>query len=427
MNAKLVFRSTFIGALLLLGYSNCGRFGQKSTQIQTGESTQNSVVEYFSPSELLDDSVVKYDPPLEITKGGVYSGNWKSENSAQPAVVVKTSEPVTIKNCRTKSRGIHIHAPWSKVNLQVIGCVAIGLNSNTADKPTGRFIAAEGFESIVISQNLFKSTGGIYLNSWKPGQGSGHIEISQNLALDIDGRQSDGKGGYNGKFSWAQFAQLNTVQSNPDVKISWNRTINNPRQSFIEDTVNLYNSSGTSAQSILIENNLFQGAFAIDPAASYSGGGIMLGDGCESGYSTAQFNTVIETSNYGIAIANGNHQKVIGNVILGRGVLNDGTLLDLDTDAGLYARNYCNSPNVDPKLNFATDNVVSWGSPTSTNANARWDTSTSAAVDPANLKVNRLEPLNQLVPETVITHYIEAHLERAKVAQKYFGPQIPKR
>lgn len=407
------FFAFFLISILTILYTNCAQVNSSSSEIDS----QNS----FHLHSSLDDSHVNYEPPLVITKGGKYSGNWKSEDPNVAAVTVKTSEPVVLENCRTKSRGHGIKA-GSRANLTVDGCIGLGLNPNVAGKSAGRFLAVEGFESLVARRNLFANTGGIYLYSWKPGQGSGVITITENYGINIDGRQSNGQNGFNGKFNWAQFVQLNGIKSNPKVEISWNKTLNEPRRSFTEDTVNLYESSGTASQKIDIHDNLFIGAYGIDPSAAYSGGGIMLGDGCDSGYSQAVNNTVIETSNYGIAIANGNHQEIRNNVVLGTGQLSDGTLLDAESDAGIYARNYCNDPNQDMTTNFSTGNIVGWGTPTSSASNARWDSAVSGSVAPSNQSQTRIEPTSSAVSPSIIEYYKADHELRAKKAGKLFGP-----
>lgn len=389
------------------------------TVIGLGCSSQIGMVAKSS-AENSDVAPLMFDGPLTITKGGTYSGNWESLDFKTPAVKVMTSEPVIIENCNLRFRGHGILSPWTNANLIVRNCKGVGLNSMTLGESTGRFFAAEGFQSIELTNNTLVQNSGIYLNGWD-GAGTGRIFISENYAENIDGRLSDGKGGYQNDFYRVQFVQLNNIKNNPRVEISWNKVYNQPRASFVEDTINIHASSGTPTNSINIENNLLIGAYQIDPAAAYSGGGIMVGDGCEnSGYTTAQNNTVIQTSNYGIAIANGNNQKILNNVILGTGVLKDGTLLDADSDAGIYVRNYCNDPTHDPSTVFATGNKVGWGTPTATNAHGRWDLNNGAAAS-QNFNNTQISPLDKAIDWTLLDQAIADHESRAKAAGKIFG------
>lgn len=372
------------------------------------------------PAPTSTGTTITYSAPIVITKGGTYTGNWESLDAFVPAVTVKTYDPVIIENCNIRHRGIGISAPWSRSNLTVRYCNGQGLNSMVVNRSTGRFIASEGFESLVAYRNTFSQSGGIYLNSWS--SGSGVIKIYENFAKNMDGRQSDGNGGFSTGKDWAQFVQLNSVKNNPNVEIAWNKVYNEPRKSFIEDTVNLYNTTGTSSSKIKVHDNLFIGAYAPNPEASYSGGGIMMGDGCGNSntYSAAYQNTIIETSNYGIAMANGNYNDITNNVVLATGRLSDGTFLDAENDAGLYARNYCSDPNHNPATNTSRGNKVGWGTPSLSNMNGRWDTGLGG-VDPANVLTYRVDPLNRAIPQSMLDQAIADHEARAVAAGKKFG------
>ena len=51
------------------------------------------------------DSGVTFSRPLVITAGGTYTGDWQSTDPSVPAVMVLTTEPVTILNSRLKGPG----------------------------------------------------------------------------------------------------------------------------------------------------------------------------------------------------------------------------------------------------------------------------------------------------------------------------------
>ncbi|GGO22290.1 hypothetical protein [Deinococcus humi] len=351
----------------LVGTLTCGNgvFGDPAVG-------QTKVCELFVPSvtEAAPSAPLVYNPPLTITKGGTYTGAWESLDANTPAVLVKTGEPVTIENCTLRGKGILIKAPWVSAQLTVRGCTGLGLNPDDVTRIPGRFVHAEGFNSVTIERNALINTAGIYLNAWA-GSNAAPVIVRYNRARDIEGRYSDGKSGFQDKFYRVQFLQLNAVKNAVGVDIGWNRIDNTARKSHVEDTINLYASSGTAASPIRVHDNLINGAFGTPPSGSYSGGGIMLGDG-KGEHQEAVKNTVLEASNYGIAVAGGNNMRVLDNVALGTGQLPDGTLLDADPDAGFYGRNYSKETR-DASTVLFQNNYSGWGRPKKGQPDARWD------------------------------------------------------
>ncbi|GGO39476.1 hypothetical protein GCM10008949_47670 [Deinococcus humi] len=333
---------------------------------------KTKVCQVFVPSgaQPTPASPLVYASPLTITRGGTYSGAWESLDAKTPAVLVMTGEPVVIENCALRGKGILIKAPWVAAQLTVRGCTGQGLNPDDVTRTPGRFVHAEGFKSVTIERNALSDTSGIYLNGWTGGNVA-PVTVRYNRARDIEGRYSNGKGGFQDKFYRVQFLQLNDVKNAPGVDIGWNRIDNTARKSHVEDTISLFASSGAAASPIRVHDNLINGAYGTPPSGRYSGGGILLGD-ASGEHQEAVGNTVLETSNYGIAVAGGHHMRVLDNVVLGTGQLPDGTLLDADPDAGFYARNYSKKAS-DPATVVFQDNLSGWGRPTKDNPNARWD------------------------------------------------------
>lgn len=358
--------------------------------------------------------------PLVITKGGTYSGEYLSNDPSVPAIRIKTSEPIILENCTLRGRGHLIDASWTSANLTVRNCKGYGLNPNDRTRIPGRFLQAEGVVSLLIENNFMEKTAGIYINKWQGNKGLPvSIVIRNNLVRNIEGRYSDGNGGFQDKFHRVQFVQFNGMRDISGAEIAWNRVENTARQSHVEDVINIYDSTGTANSPIRIHDNLINGAFSGRPDASYSGGGIMMGDGCNSGYTEATGNTVLETSNYGIAVAGGHHQKISGNTMLALGKLSDGTLLDADSDSGFYMRNYCQTPN-DASTVIAEGNTVGWGTPTASNADARWDWSVTAGVERNN---SSIQAANRAVNPLLLAQAITAWESRAKAAGMIAGPR----
>lgn len=82
--------------------------------------------------------------------------------------------------------------------------------------------------------------------------------------------------------------------------------------SNLSDIISLYKSNGTSAKNIVVEGNYLVGG-----GPSTTGGGIMLGDN-EGSYQIARNNILINPGQYGVAIAGGNYNSIIGNTVLSK-------------------------------------------------------------------------------------------------------------
>jgi hypothetical protein len=298
-----------------------------------------------------------YSRPTVITKGGTYSGHWESLDPRTPAVTIRTSEPVTLVNSRLRGRGDLIQTAVENARLTVRNCYGYGLNPNVAGKAPGRFVHAEYFSSIKVENNYLEGTSGIYLLNYRGDPAAGDsVKILGNRVHNIDGRKSDGQGGWldynvrirleNGKaeegFEIRQFLQVDKVRGVPGMEVAWNEVVNDPGASRVEDNINVYLSSGTRESPLLIHHNYIRGAYTIQPWQasykdktysydwSYSGGGILLGDGAAkvaaqaSAYVRAYDNQVVSTTNYGIAIAAGHDNQFSSNRIVSSGLLPDG-------------------------------------------------------------------------------------------------------
>ncbi len=167
--------------------------------------------------------------------------------------------------------------------------------------------------------------------------------------------------------NWCSFAQLDKVRHLAGVEIAWNEVINEPGASAVEDNISIYLSSGTKESPIRIHDNFIRGAFPIDAAKqSYSGGGIMLGDGVDKNgpdgdpaYVVAEHNQVLETVNYGIAISAGHYCQIIANRIVSAGVLADGRAIDAQ-NVGAYVWDSYKAGADRFFENSGRDNLIGW-------------------------------------------------------------------
>jgi hypothetical protein len=339
------------------------------------------------------------DNPLVITRGGTYSGAWSSDNPKIPVVLIKTTEPVILSKSVFTGRGILVQSGVDHTKLLITNCKGVGLKPNLAGLCAGRFLDDESFDALRVEHCEMEHTAGIYLRDFAgdrniSAKAARTIEIVDNLAMEIDGRKTDEQGQYlkfnlrkNRKtgateagFMEVQFLQLDGIHAVPGIEIAWNHVINHPQLSRVEDNINIYNSSGTPASPIKVHDNCIRGAYNCDPEAhsgsddtfdydnSYSGGGIMLGDGSakqpadRSGYVLACDNVVIGTTNYGIAIASGHNISFARNLIVSSGILKSGKPVAAQ-NVGAYVWNASASNRKLPAAfveNGGTDNRVGW-------------------------------------------------------------------
>ncbi len=295
--------------------------------------------------------------PLVIRSGGTYSGTWESLDPKVAAVTVLTSEPVVLENAYVRGVGHLISAPWSQAHLTVRNVQGMALRPTEAGRYPGRFVHAEGYRHVTIENSSLADTSGIYLNASTSGA---TVRILRNRATNIDGRKSDGAGGYAGVY-YVQFVQLNSGRDLVDSEIAWNEVVNDAYASRVEDVISLYATTGTATHPVVVHDNFIHGAYPLNPAVDgYSGGGIMLGDG-GGAYLHAINNHVVGTTNYGIAISGGHDNRIDANRVVSCGLLEDGTRVAAQ-NVGIYVWNIGSDPAF--ARNTGSANQVAWASKT---------------------------------------------------------------
>jgi hypothetical protein len=327
-------------------------------------------------------AAVQWSAPITITHGGTYTGNWQSLNAKVPAVQIDTSEPVVIENSQVSGRGDLIATAYNGAHLIVRNTTGTALNPMVRGRYPGRFITAGQFASVDIENNTLVGTSGIFLAHFQgDGTAQNTVTVLRNSATDIDGRFSDGAGGFmSGASDYydVQFVQLDDVHHLAGAQIAWNQVINHPGQSRVEDNISIYKSSGTADSPILIHDNYIQGAYPAVPATQdYSGGGILLGDGSatsaddDSGFVKVFNNQIISTTNYGIGIPAGHDDSVYNNRVVSSGFLADGAYIAAQ-NVGIYIWNSQKDPYF--ANDGAYDNVVGWVRKSDTGKPMRADT-----------------------------------------------------
>lgn len=249
-----------------------------------------------------DAAAPAFGAPINITDalitsngGPVFDGlvientSYSTNNGA--AIYVTSSQAVTIQNCVIKAQKYCISSLTNGSNVTVRNCVGLVRNTTQASQPCHRFLNIEQGATVVCENNTMIG-GGIYIyQQASSGGGLTQCKIRYNRAYNIDGRLSDGAGGFvfergntaNTYFQAKQFLQMNDVRGATNVEVAWNEVVNEPFVSRPEDNINIYGSSGTPGSPINIHDNFIFGGWASRPYdIYYSGGGII----CDKGTST---------------------------------------------------------------------------------------------------------------------------------------------
>ncbi|AWM34169.1 hypothetical protein [Hymenobacter nivis] len=303
------------------------------------------------------------DAVLVITKGGTYSGTYRSSASGVACVRVATAEPVVLDGCVLAGPG-HLIVAGEGADLTVRNCRGQGLPPTVDKQPTGRFVDAYRPRRLVVEHNEFTQTTGIGVNRWaSPGAPAQTLTVRYNQARNIDGRWRNGGG------ARASFLILNTVQHLPGVDVAYNEVLNTPDQSLVEDNINLYNSSGTAASPLHVHDNFVRGAYPFPATGGpFTGTGITTdGDAqtlaAATGFVEADHNQFVGIGNSAMNIASGHDVYYHDNRAVSSGYLPDGRRFSAGF-CGLGVFNYYRQPGgvfANHRVADNTVGVVRWG------------------------------------------------------------------
>lgn len=169
-------------------------------------------------------------------------------------------------------------------NIKIAHC-KLGNSSNLG-------IYITGCTSIMIDSNYVTNVStGVYAVNCKS------VEVEYNQMKNMKG-----------PFPRGAFVQFDNVSGTYN-RVSHNRFENILGSSNPEDAISMYKSSGTSADPIYIVDNWIRGG-----GPSKTGGGIMLGDSGGS-YQIAEYNTLVNPGQYGMAVSGGTNMQMFGNKI----------------------------------------------------------------------------------------------------------------
>jgi hypothetical protein len=306
------------------------------------------------------DAGITFSPPITISAGGTYSGNWQSTNPSIPAVTITATTPVTIINSRLKGPGDILTAMWNN-QVTIQNDCFVGTNPNVYGAGKGSPVRIQNPTVAIVEHNDFESTGGNGISIqeyWGNFNATNPVRVRYNRFRNIDGRYSNGADGYltnvNGEYSHAVIFSL--VKHVPGMEISWNQIINVAGQSQDTDSINVFSSSGVPASPLLVHDNYVQGQYAANPAnpdgLSYSGTGIVTDDqegitdpANATSYVNIFSNQVVSIALAGISISAGNNNTSYGNRVVSSGQLADGTNISSVNAAGVGTNNYLKEPS----------------------------------------------------------------------------------
>jgi hypothetical protein len=264
--------------------------------------------------------------PITITGGGTYSGCYRSTSATTPAVTIATSAAVTLSHAHVIQVGDGVVDSAAGVNLTIRDTSFDQVDPGAPVEHRAVFLD-RGPARYISEHNRFTDTDGQWLGGGSTISG---FSVRDNLAFNI-GRYPHPAGGN----CCVQFLQLDH-ETVPSGVIQYNHVQNISGESGVDDNINLYFSGGSSSAAMLdISHNLIDGAYPRSPADhQYAGGGIMAIDGgtaTSAGHVTVHHNTVVSTTNYGVACAGGQDCHISDNVTVNDRFGSDGrTLYDSD-------------------------------------------------------------------------------------------------
>src|SRR5580698_32440 len=242
---------------------------------------------------------ISWSGPITITKGGTYTGNWKSTNPNTPAVTISTTAAVVIQNSYVTGPNDLISDPVSGNNLTVKNVIGLGVNPNVKGQSNGIFVSAQNPALLTVENCYFESVRfGVWVRGYAGNRnGTQTITILNNRGRNIVGMESNGSNGYlagESNWNWAHAFQISNANAVPGMKIAWNEIVNYPYQSLVNENISMFQAGGTSSSPVEIHDNYVQGAYPYNPPVdSYNGGGFTTdGTGGDTVSTASAFNNV---------------------------------------------------------------------------------------------------------------------------------------
>ena len=315
---------------------------------------------------------IQWSGPLTITRGGTYSGNWKSTDPNTAAVTIVTTAPVIIQNSYVTGPNDLIDDPIHGNNLTVKNVIGLGVNPNVKGQANGLFVDAQNPSLLDVENCYFENVRfGIYVRGYGGNRdGIQTVTILNNRGRNMVGMESDGNNGYlsgETNWQWAHAIQFSAMASVPGIRIAWNEIINYPYQSLVNENVNMFDAGGTSSSPAEFHDNYIQGAYAYNPAIdSFNGGGFVT-DGSSfdtvasaSSYNNVYNNQIVGTVNMGIEFSTGHDNIAWNNTVVASGLLPNGTKIPSQNVGIVIDDVYGNMKSGSMYNNNMYGNTVGW-------------------------------------------------------------------
>ncbi len=303
-----------------------------------------------------------------ITSGGLYVGSWSDANPNDVVIEDSTTAPVTIADSTIEGSGTLISDTLAGVNLTVQDSYGYGLNPNQAGVEKGSFLYLMSPSNVDIQHNSIIGVGGLGTKIYGfDNTGSGTIKIDYNDILNSDGRFSDGDGGYENTGVMTHSIQLANIYNLAGIDIGWNEIINQPGQSYVNDVINFFDTSGTQASPVNVHDNYIDGLYSLNTATTWDSGSGITTDGDpdinkEPAYINIHNNTIIQAGSAGIGVPDGHDISVYDNYLVCCGYLPDGTEF-YASGTGIYINDLNGGNSSIFYNNGAYDNTVGWIQP----------------------------------------------------------------
>ncbi len=336
---KFIFTLFLITSLFVFCNSSCSSDSdlfiaevleeEEDLEVEEGESITEELL-------LEEDQVLKDASEIinSSTNGASYCGPYT------------VSEPLVLSGLNdTIISGLKITNPDGNA-ITISNCENVTIENCFLYDSSGNGVNIYSSTNVIIQNNRMES-----ISTAVYAQVSQEIQVLYNDVKNVIGPFPRGQ--------LAQFADC----TGSDNKINYNVMENISEESYAEDAINLYNSSGTESSPIEIVGNWIRGG-----GPSSSGGGIMTGDNGGS-YVLVKDNILVNPGQYGIAIACGTNIQIYDNLVYAEE--------SSFSNVGIYVWNQTTSESCGS--NEVYDNTVSWTN-SEGNINGGWNASNCGTI-----------------------------------------------
>jgi parallel beta-helix repeat protein len=323
--------------------------------------TTNSSALHYQHAIKIDNAFVK-------TKGTVITGDYEG-TVTEPAITITTSAPIIIENAHLKGPGDLILA--SNANLIVRNTTGISTNPNIVGTAKGMFLHLNNPINLRVENcDITGSSFAVFIGGYGGNHTSSQtIKILHNIIRDIDGRPSDGNGGYLNTSGPNNAYGIQIIYANnlSGAEIAWNEVENDFNNSSELGTLQIFDTSGIALSHFLIHDNFFRGTYG---SASI----VFSSIGSDTASSVPAFvdvynNQIVNSANYGIALTSGHDNAVFNNRVISSGYTKEGKFIAGPSAIGLVNANLSNLPPTIFFNNTIHDNLAGF---ISSNGRSDW-------------------------------------------------------